>query len=71
MMFNHTTVQMLVVYALTSTQRQRACSLITQALEAGALVHSIGARFALEDTVRAHLAVESGSVIGNVVVNVN
>ena len=70
MMFNHTTVHMLVVYALSPAQRQRACALITQALESGALIHSIGARFALEDTARAHLAVESGGVIGNVVVSV-
>jgi NADPH2:quinone reductase len=71
MMFNHTTVHMLVVYALTPTQRRRACTLITEALEAGALTHSIGARFALEDTARAHIAVESGTVIGNFIVTVD
>lgn len=71
MMFNHTTVQMLLVYLLTSTQRQRACRLIKEALEAGILKHQIGARYTLNETAQAHVAVESGSVIGNVVVTVN
>ena len=70
MMFNHTTVQMLLVYLLTPVQRQRACGLINEALEAGILKNSIGARFALADTAQAHVAVEIGSVIGNVVVTV-
>jgi len=68
MMFNHTTVQMIVVYSLNLAQRKRACSLIGEALEAAVLKHRIGARFTLDDTAQAHEAVESGSVIGNVVV---
>lgn len=71
MMFNHTTLHFLLVYALTGPQRRRACGLISRALEAGALHHHIGARFALADTARAHAAVESGTVIGNVVVTVD
>jgi NADPH2:quinone reductase len=70
MMFNHTTVHMLLVYLLTNAERQRACGLINDALEAGTLKNHIGARFALGDTAKAHVAVESGSVIGNVVVTV-
>jgi NADPH:quinone reductase len=68
MMFNHTTVHMLLVYLLTNAQRERACDLITRALDAAVLQHHIGARFALGDTAQAHVAVESGAVIGNVVV---
>jgi NADPH2:quinone reductase len=70
MMFNHTTVHMLLVYLLTPAQRRRACALIHEALDAGMLRNHIGARFALGDTAAAHVAVESGSVIGNVVVTV-
>jgi NADPH2:quinone reductase len=70
MMFNHTTVHMLLVYSLAPAERERACSLINAALAAGMLENQIGARFALEDTAAAHVAVESGSVIGNVVVTV-
>ncbi len=70
MMFNHTTVHMLLVYALTEAQRKRACDLINSALAAGALRHQVGARFPLAETAKAHLAVESAAVIGNVVVNI-
>jgi hypothetical protein len=34
------------------------------------LKNAIGARFDLRDTAQAHVAVESGSVIGNVVITV-
>ncbi len=71
MMFNHTTVHMLVVYRLTPAQRRRACGLINEALEAGILKNHVGARFALADTAQAHVAVETGSVIGNVIVTVD
>jgi NADPH2:quinone reductase len=71
MMFNHTTVHMLLVYALTEAQRKRACDLINSALGAGALRHQVGARFPLAETATAHLAVESGAVIGNVVVRID
>jgi NADPH2:quinone reductase len=70
MMFNHTTVHMLLVYLLTTAQRQRACGLINEALEAKQLKNAIGALFHLTDTAQAHVAVESGSVIGNVVITV-
>ena len=70
MMFNHTTLHLLVVYLLSGAERRRALTLVTEALTAGALTHAIGARFALDDTVQAHRAVESGSVIGNVVVRI-
>jgi NADPH2:quinone reductase len=71
MMFNHTTVHMLLVYLLTAAQRQRACGLIGEALEAGVLQHHIGARFGMGETAQAHVAVESGAVIGNVVVTID
>jgi len=71
MMFKHTTVHMLLVYALTGPERQRATELVTNALEAGALQIPVGARYGLADTAQAHLAVETAAVIGNVVVAIN
>lgn len=64
------TVHMLLVYLLTESQRQRACALIIEVLEVDELKNAIGARVALRDTAQAHIAVESGSAIGNVVVTV-
>jgi len=71
MMFHHTTLHLLLVYLLTDSQRERACGLINGALAAGILKTQIGAQFSLADTAQAHVAVESGSVIGNVVVAVD
>ncbi len=71
MMFNHTTLHFLLVYALNAAERQRACRRVNEALDSGILQSHIGARFPLEDTARAHAAVEAGSVIGNVVVAVD
>ena len=70
LMFVHTTIHMLLVYILTDAERQRACTLITQALEENRLTHTIAARFPLADTARAHLAVESGKFIGNVIIDI-
>jgi NADPH2:quinone reductase len=71
MMFLHMTLQFVFVYVLSPPQRQRACTLINEALTAGVLTHPIAARFALADTASAHKAVESGAVIGNVIVTIN
>lgn len=59
------------MYLLTDSQRERACDLINGALAAGILKTQVGARFSLAHTVQAHVAVESGSVIGNVVVTID
>ena len=68
MMFNHTTVRMLLVYLLSEVQRAEVVARVNAALADGALTHAIAARFALEDTAAAHRAVESGQLIGNAVV---
>ena len=71
LMFKHSTLHMLLVYLLTEPQRVRACRLINEALAAGTLSCHVGARFALAATAQAHQAVESGAVIGNVVVGID
>lgn len=71
LMFNHTTVHMLLVYLLSSAQRSRACELIGRALAEDRLQHAIAARFGLAATAQAHIAVESGRAIGNVLVAID
>ena len=70
MMFNHTTLRMIVVYLLAADERRLACERINRALIDGALTHAIAARFPLEYVAEAHLAVEDGAMIGNVVVDI-
>lgn len=59
-----------LVYDLSPADRQAAIARLTQLLEQGALQHSIGPRFTLDQTAQAHWAVEAGQSIGNVVIDV-
>jgi NADPH2:quinone reductase len=65
---NAITFRFVFVYELTADERARAIADITRMLEANALKHNIAARFPLTDVVKAHEAVESGKVAGNVVI---
>ena len=57
-----------LVYDLLPQERQAAIAELGALLEAGSLVHAIGAVFPLSDIVAAHQAVEAGDRVGNVVV---
>lgn len=71
MMFNNTTVQMMLVYLLSSQERAAVNDRLSRALSDGALIHNIACRFPFTDAVLAHQTVESGSVIGNVVIDIS
>jgi NADPH:quinone reductase len=71
MMFNHTTVRMILIYALSTQERARAIDRLTLALESNVLSHAIAAKFDLTDVAEAHLAVESGQLIGNAVIAID
>lgn len=68
LMFAHATLRMMLVYLLGHNERQQVITRLTAALEAGALDHLIAETYALADTARAHIAVESASLIGNAVI---
>jgi NADPH2:quinone reductase len=70
MMFNGTTLRMFLVYLLAGEARAMVCRRVNAALESGAIRHAIAATYALDDTAAAHEAVESGKVIGNVVIEI-
>lgn len=70
MMFQGVTLRLVLVYILPEAARRQAIQDINQALVQGALMHAIGGTFPLEDIAAAHQAVESGAMIGNVVVTV-
>jgi NADPH2:quinone reductase len=70
MLWGSLTLSVFVVYELLPAERQVAIAELTRLLEAGALKHSIGARFALADIAAAHEAVEGGRVTGNVVLDI-
>ncbi len=67
---NNITVKFLLVYELTADERARAVADITRMLEANALKHNVARTFPLADIVAAHETVESGKVMGNVVMTI-
>ncbi|WP_459616135.1 NADPH:quinone reductase [Bordetella sp. 2513F-2] len=58
-----------LVYDLLPADRQRAIDRVQALMQDGRLEHQVGAVYALDDIVSAHEAVESGRVLGNVVVS--
>ena len=70
MMFQGVTVRMVLVYILPEAARRQAIQDINHALAQGALVHAIAETYPLARIADAHKAVESGKMIGNVVVSI-
>jgi NADPH:quinone reductase len=68
-LFRNIALRFYVVYELLPEDRQAVLAGLKELLESGKLLHTIGARFPLERIVEAHEAVESGRVLGNVVVD--
>ncbi len=64
------TMRFILVYALSREQFAATIADVTTLLEAGRLKHTIAKRFPLAEIAAAHEAVESGSVIGNVVLEI-
>lgn len=64
-------VSFFIVYHLNASGRAAAIAQLTQWLEAGALQHNIALRLPLEHIAQAHEVVESGRVIGNVVLQLD
>jgi NADPH:quinone reductase len=69
-LFKSLTLQFFLVYELTPAERRAALEDLRSLLEKGALTHKIGARFPLTDIAAAHMEVENGRVLGNVVLDI-
>lgn len=65
---NSLSLRFFLVYELSEPDRRRALDGVTAMLKDGQLHHALGARFPLDEIAAAHEAVESGRVMGNVVV---
>lgn len=68
LLWNSITLSFFLIYDLTPHDRHAVVDGLSQLLAAGLLLHTVGARFRLEDVAAAHEAVEGGAVIGNVIV---
>ena len=68
MILSGAAVRFFIVYELSWEARQRGIADLTRWMTDRRLRHTIGATFPLDAVVEAHECVESGSVVGNVVV---
>tara|TARA_Y100001960_G_C14757753_1_gene872190 strand:+ start:270 stop:1241 length:972 start_codon:yes stop_codon:yes gene_type:complete len=67
---NDITFRFFIMYQLIDEVRDAAATAINEFLKAGSLQHAIAKSYPLDDIAKAHEAVESGKVMGNVVVEV-
>lgn len=68
LMFKAVTMDLALIYILTSEQRQNMIAMLSKALEANALRCPVDAIFPLEQTAEAQKAVEAGARAGAVLV---
>jgi len=68
LMFKAATIRTVLVYILTAEERKQTLADLTRAMEQRALRHAVAKTFPLSEIAAAHEAVESGKVMGNVVV---
>ncbi len=71
LLMNSISMSFFLVYDLPIQQRQPSLHILNRMLENKQLKHTIGATFSLQQTAEAHLTVEAGQTIGNVVIEVN
>ncbi|MBH62651.1 MAG: NADPH:quinone oxidoreductase [Alphaproteobacteria bacterium] len=67
---NDITFRFFIMYQLTDEVRDAAAAAINELLTAGSLQHAVAQSYPLNEIAQAHEAVESGQVMGNVVVEV-
>ena len=60
-----------IAYKLSDTARREAQKLLYSMLQSEKMIHNIALKLTLDDIVKAHQLVESGQVVGNVVLEVN
>lgn len=69
LIYKNLTVHYVLVYAMSKAAHQAAAKDITACLQAGVLKHLIAQRFTLEQIAEAHELMESGTAIGNIIVD--
>lgn len=67
---NEISIRFFIVYRLDAAVRRTCEAALLELLESGDLRHAIAARYPLAETAAAQEAVESGQVMGNVVVEI-
>lgn len=64
------TLRSVLIYEVPQAARDAAARDITHLLETNRLIHQSGARFALEEIVAAHTAMETGQIVGKIILDI-
>jgi NADPH2:quinone reductase len=70
LMAKNVTIRPVLIYTMPESAKHEAVHDVNRLVEAGRLIHAIGARFRLDDVVKAHEAQESGRITGKIVIDV-
>ena len=70
LMSKNVTIRPVLIYTMPEAAKRQAVRDVNHLVEENRLIHAIGARFPLDDIVKAHEAQESGRITGNIVVDV-
>jgi NADPH2:quinone reductase len=70
MIVKNVTAAFFIVYELSPAQRREGAAWVNSRLAMGHLKTRIAARFPLAEIAAAHVAVESGKTVGNVVLDI-
>jgi NADPH2:quinone reductase len=70
LIYKNLTVHYVLVYGMSKEAHQKAVEDITTCLEAGILKHTIAQQFTLDQIAQAHEMQESGTAIGNLVIEI-
>ncbi|MBL4802037.1 MAG: NADPH:quinone reductase [Emcibacter sp.] len=70
MLFNGVTLRLYLVYLLSDEDRLKTIEGLNKMIAGGHVKHAVTQTFSLENTASAHKAVESGKIIGNVIVRI-
>ncbi len=70
LMFKGIKIDTFLIYEVRNEDRKKIIKGLTRALNENALKHLIAQKFSMDDVVAAHESMESGSVIGNIVIEI-
>jgi NADPH2:quinone reductase len=71
LMQKNAAIRPVLIYTMPERARDEAARDVGHLVETGRLIHVVGARFPLDKIVEAHQAQESGTVTGNIVLDVS
>lgn len=70
LMQNSITLHLFLIYEISASDRRASIDELTEFLQSGRLVHTIARRLPLEGIAEAHEILESGDIMGNVVLDI-